>query len=812
MKKIATIILLITNAGLFAQTNIAKSELYGSLLTKNNAPLPDAIVQLLSATDSSLVKTEFTNEKGEFNFNGISNGFYFIQTNVLGYAKFTSSIFDVSESKMLPPFQLQKTEVSLAEVTVTARKPYIERDHGKMILNVENSIVSSGNSAFEVIEKAPGVRIDNNDNISFKGKQGVAVWIDGRPTPMTGSDLANYLKGMTSAAIEKVEFIANPSSKYDAAGSSIINIKLKKDKKLGTNGSATLAAGYGVYPKTNNGFTLNHRNKKINVFGNYNYAYRKGFNSLKLDRNFYSNDTFKGAYIQDNYLTMDFQNQIARAGVDYYANSKNTFGFVVNAVSNKFNPTGDNISMVYDETRTNTSRFETQNRSKDKWYNYSANLNYKHIIDTSGTELTTDVDYARFSNVTEQNFTTRYFDINNNEFLNPYLLYGDINGGLNIYSIKTDLAKPLKNGANFESGFKSSYVIADNNLAFYNRSNGLNSYDSAKSNHFIYTENINAVYANASKEWKKLSTQIGLRLEHTHITGNQLVYNETFDTSYIQLFPSAFIGYKLNDKNSLELNYSRRINRPGYDQLNPFRFYLDPTTYKAGNPYLQPQTTHSFELTHVFKQKIYSTLGFGRTSNNITEVIAPAPDQPKLTIQTNYNLTTADVYALNVSIPQEVTKWCHTTTDISLYYAAYSGNIANTTINKVGNVNFNINSVNVFNFTSTFSGELSGNYRSKEVYAYETVRPIWSLNFGLQKKFADNRAILKLNVNDIFHTNNARATTRFTGYVESYDVRRDTRVAFLSFTYKFGNTSLSPSQRRRGGAEDVKQRAGGSVG
>ncbi len=211
------------------ENNIQKNELIGYIVNEQKQPVQDVIIQLLKTSDSSLVKTEFSDEKGEFKFSDINTGSYFIQTNSIGYVKHNSELIFLNQSKTLEPVILQKTAVALTEVTVSARKPYIEREHGKMILNVENSIASTGSSAFEVIEKAPGVRVDNNDNISFKGRSGVSIWIDGKPTPMTGSDLANYLRGISSSAIDKIEFIANPSSKYDAAGSSIINIKLKKD-------------------------------------------------------------------------------------------------------------------------------------------------------------------------------------------------------------------------------------------------------------------------------------------------------------------------------------------------------------------------------------------------------------------------------------------------------------------------------------------------------------------------------------------------------------------------------------------------------
>lgn len=811
---IKTGIVLASCAILFT-SQVAKAQSYsisGKFLNQENTPIADAIIQLLKSSDSSLVKNEFTDEKGTFNFSDTKEGSYIIHANVLGYKGFLSSLINVNYDVKLPDMSLQKSEVELKEVAVIARKPYVEREKGKVILNVESSINAAGSSAFELIERAPGVRVDNNDNVSLNGKSGVAVWIDGKPTPMTGSDLANYLRGIPSSSIEKIEMISNPSARYDAAGSAIINIKLKKDKRVGTNGSISSSYGQGVYMKTNNSLSLNHRNKKVNVFGSYNYAYREVFSHLKLDRRFYQNDTFIGAYNQNNYIKLDFNNHIARAGVDYFANKNNTFGFVVSGVSNKFNPKGDNVADVYDQNNSKSSTYTTTNRSKDNWYNYSVNFNYKHSFDSLGTELTTDFDYAHFGNQTEQNFTTRYFDLNNEEYLNPYLLHGDINGDLNIYSIKNDFVKTLKKEYKLEAGQKSSYVVADNKLSFFDRSNDLNIFDSTKSNHFIYTENINAVYATVSKDYKKWSTQLGFRCEHTSVTGRQLVNNTSFSKDYVQLFPSAFVGYKFSDKHGWEFNYSRRINRPSYEQLNPFKFYIDPTTYKEGNPYLLPQTTESFELTHVFKQKIYTTLGFGRTNKNITEVIAPADNQPKITIQTNKNLAQVDIFALNCSLPIDVAKWWHITNEINSYYASYTGNVANTPLKNIGNLNFNINMVNTFNFTSNFSGEVSGFYQTKEVYAFDVIKPRWFFNIGLQQKLWNNKATLKLNVNDLLYTNQTTADVAFTDYREHFVVQRDSRVVTIAFTYKFGKSSVPGSKRRQGGADDIKQRAGSGMG
>ena len=432
------------------------------------------------------------------------------------------------------------------------------------------------------------------------------------------------------------------------------------------------------------------------------------------------------------------------------------------------------------------------------------------VLDTLGTEITTDFDYANYGNKTQQNFATRYYDLNNNEFQNPYLLYGDIKGNLDIYSLKSDFVTTFKNKLKLESGFKSSYVKADNNLEFYDRSNGTDVLDATKSNHFIYKENINALYVNTSKTFGKWSAQLGFRMENTNISGEQLVTNTTSKNSYTQWFPSLFMSYNFNEKNSLEFNYSRRIARPSYDQLNPFKFYLDPTTYREGNPFLNPQTSHSLEGTHVLNQKIYTTLNFSRTNDNITEVIAPSDTEQQVTIQTNKNLDTFDLFGLFIIMPLEYTKWWSATNSINSYYGAYSGTIANTTLQNQGNFNFNINTVNNFKITKTFTSELTANYRAREIYAFMDVNPIWFINVGFQKKFKNNSS-LKLVVNDVFYTNRTTAETEFTNYLEGFKVSRDTRVAVLSYTYNFGSAA-NQARRRASGIDDLKQRANSTAG
>ncbi|KFF21052.1 TonB-dependent receptor [Chryseobacterium sp. JM1] len=753
---------------------------------------------------NALVKTEIAEQNGKFSFSDLKTGNYKLKINRNGSEVYQSDMIQIAENKSLSPIDLNIK--SIEGVTITKTKPYIERQDGKMILNVENSIASTGNSAFEVLEKAPGVNVDSNDNISLRGKGNLLVQIDGKNTPMTGSDLAAYLRGIPSSTVDKIEFITNPSSKYDAAGTSIINIKLKKDQRKGTNGSVSTALGTGKFIKNNNSFSINHRNKKVNVFANYSFAYREFYNHLVLDRNFYTNGTFEKAYLQDNFLKFNFRNHIAKAGMDYYMNDKNVLGFSVGFISNRFDPKGDNSSMILGNDHQPDGSFTTQNRSRDHWKNVSFNLNHKYTIDSLGSEITTDFDFINYSNTSLQNFETRNYEASGN-LTNIDILQGDIGGNLNIYSLKSDVTKNLKNKWKLEAGIKTSFVKADNDLKFFNASSGVPELDLNKTNHFIYEENINAVYGNASKKWDKFSATFGLRAENTNVTGTQLTTNQVNKKNYTQLFPSAVFSYDITDKNNLEINFSRRITRPSYNQLNPFKFYLDPTTYKAGNPELNPQTTMNYELTYSLNSKYFATLSYSKTDNNITDVIKPVFENGEnITVQTNENLSSASYLGLYLIAPVKVTKWWDMNNSANFYYGSYTGNVSGTQINNKGNFTFNLNSINSFKLGNGFTAELTGNYRAREVYAYMDVQPNWYLNIGAQKKFKNN-SVLKLSFNDVFFTSNPKAQTTFNNYVENFVVKRDSRVATISYTYNFGS-SKNGQPRKTGGADDLKQRIG----
>lgn len=801
---------LLASVPLLSQSDAPKYSVSGRIQFEDKTSGPGINVLLRNAADSSLVKTAVTDDEGNFLLADVMNGKYFLETFYVGYTTYQSEVWEMASDKNFGDLTLLPNQTMTQEVNVVAIKPLIERKHDKLIMNVESSIGAAGTNALEILGKAPGVLVDGNENISMRGKQGVIVMVDGRPVPVAGADLATFLKGIQAAEIEKIEFVTNPSARYDAAGNAgIIDIKLKRDKRFGTNGGLSLSAGHGLYHKASAGIRLNNRSKYFNLFGSYNYSNNEGMNDLKLLRKFYVNDSMTGAYDQHNFMLFPIQTHSLRGGADYFLNKKTTLSVLGTFSDTGLDKVGENTSDVWNENSEVVSAFKTKNNSSERWTNYTTNFNLKHEFDSTGKTLTADIDYGKYGNGSLQNFTTNYYDAVGEPMGIPNLLYGDMNGSLELKSIKADYVNPIGETAKFELGVKSSLVESDNEILFYDRTAEQNTLDTTKSNHFIYKENINAAYISADKQWKKWGLQVGLRGEQTVAKGTQLINGQSFDRNYFQLFPSSVLSYKSNDKNDWALSYSRRIDRPGYNQLNPFKFFLDPTTYREGNPYLLPQLSDSYDLTHTWKQKVSTSLTYTSTAQNIAEVIYPDPDNLYVTVQTDKNLTRFQLFGIGFYAQLQPTKWWTSVISGNAYYAHYSGNLANTNLNR-GATTANVNVTNNLYLPKGFVAELTANVRAREVYGYMLVEPIWFISTGVAKPVLNKKGMLKFSFSDMFFTNGPRAYSEFRDYKENFKVRRDTRVAMLTFTYSFGKGQASPSSRRTGGAEDEKRRAASS--
>ena len=784
----------------------------GTVTDQAGKPLTFASVLLMNETDSAVIRTELTDETGAFRLSPTLEGDYRIRVVYSGYDVVNSGIVHLSSAPVsLPEIRLEQHATTLKDVTLTMQKPFVEVHADKLVVNVENSIVSAGSSVMEVLQQSPGVKVDQNDNISLKGKPGVNVMIDGRTLPVSAQDLANMLKSMPAGSVDKIELISNPLAKYDAAGTGgIINIKTKKDSRMGINGSVNGSYGQGIYPKETGGFNINYRQKKLSMYANYNANYRDGFSHVNWVRAYYDGHTFTSAFVQNNSMRLFFRTNMATAGIDYKLSPKTTIGGSVTGEDFNLGTKGYYHATVLDADRQEQSFFATTNSSAGNWKNYAPNIHLKHTFDSTGEEVTVDADYARYWNTNKQDFTTRYYALNGDETHIPYMLHGDVTGLTQIRSLKTDYTEPLKNGARLEAGFKVSYVTADNEPNFYDRSNGGNEYDSGKSNHFLYSEQISALYLNGSRDWKKWSTQLGLRVEQTILEGHELVSDQEFKNTYTQLFPSLAVQNHIDKNNDLGVTLSRRIERASYDDLNPYKFYVDPTTYKAGNPYLKPALTYAAELSHAWKQRLITTLAYSTTTNVITEVIKPSTTQEKVTIQTKDNLATMEFIGLGGAYTLPISKWWTNVTNFNAYYARYEGDISNTHLNE-GKPMFDINTSTKFTLPNDWSAEVTFFYQAAQVYGFLNLTAISTLNAGIQKNLLNKKLTIKVNANDIFYNGNLNGSSYFTNYTEVFTAKHDTRQANVAVTWRFGKKDALV-RKHNGGAEEEKMRANQKAG
>lgn len=802
----ATACLVVTAA--LAQTPAKPAyKISGSVADENGKGAPFASVALLKAKDSSLVKGAITNDNGLYTFDRVAAGTYIIRATVVGYAKSYSKPTAVSADAPevnVPVLKLSSTSKVLKGVEITSTKPLIERKFDRTIMNVENSVLAAGNSAMEILERAPGVAIDKDDNISLRGKQGVTVMIDGKQTYLSSAQLATLLRSTDGTNIQSIEIITNPSAKYDASGNSgIINIKLKKTRTAGTNGSVTVGGGYGTYFKDNQSISLNHKEGALNLYGSFSHNDRERANSINIDR------VIDTAGKQTYFSQLAFMPQTShsnnyRFGLDYDISKNNTMGLLMSGYFNSEYDHNSNNTRI-GSTPTNLDSLQnTTSVFNQTYHNFEIDLNDKITIDTLGQELSFDVDYSRFKNTNNASYNNYYLFANESQQHPPVYLQNQSPSSIQINTEQIDYTYPFNKTLKMETGLKSSYVKTDNDLQAQIQNAGVFVNDASRTNHFVYSENVNAAYVNLSKSYKGFSVQVGLRAENTNSTGNLITNNQVVDRSYTDLFPSAFVNQTINPKNEVSLSYSRRIDRPNYDNLNPFVYYLDQYTYSKGNPFLNPQYTNSFEFNYTYNKTINVGINYSHTTDVMTEIIL-SDNVKKATYQTNLNLNSQDAYGLNVNTPYTITKWFTGNVNVNTFYLGFkSDNLQGGNLND-GQVTVQFKTTETFQITKTFRAEVSSNYTSPLTFGIYKLEARYNIDGGLSKSFANKKANLKFSVSDIFNTNRNNLSANYQSTNFSIKQKNESRVGRLTFTYNFGNSKIKARQHQTG-AESEKGR------
>lgn len=796
----------------FTQAQTTTYSIKGNVADNTNQPIGAPTVSLLQAKDTTIIKTLVGDINGGFTFDNIKNGSYLLRVTAIGFGKYTSAnVLINNKSVTLPTIHLQAANTALKEVSVTGKKDFVEQQIDRTVVNVNALISNTGTNALEVLQKAPGVFVDQDGNITFKGKGGVMVMIDDKPTYLSAANLATYLRSLPSSALDKIELMDNPPAKYDAAGTGgVINIKTKKNTIRGFNAAFTSSYGIGFYSRWRESLNLNYRVNKVNLFANLSYDYNQNYRKLEIDRDYLHPDESTDFVFKDiSIFRPKYKNYNAKVGADFFISDNTTWGIVLTGGLSNGRDDSPVYSSFYNIGGGLDSTINTRNISHNKFNNGGINVNYSHKFDTTGTSLTFDLDYIRDVSGSKQTF------INNTLYpggtlINSQTIANDLPAFIDIYAAKADFSKPLKNKGKFEAGIKTSYVSTDNAANYFNVVDGVSTINYDNTNRFLYKENINAAYVNYNQNFGRFGLQTGLRLENTNGNGHQLGNVQKPDSSFVNhytnLFPTIYLSYKLDTAghNTIVGSYGRRIGRAGYGQLNPFTDIIDKFTQFRGNPFLRPEFTDEYKMGYNYKSLLSVSLLYRYTRDVQGETIF---QDGVIFVSTPGNIGYQKNWDLSVNLNLQPAKWWTANVNGDLYRNAYKGLLYSGMVNQAGNT-FAGNANNQFTLGKGWSAELSGFFRTSGVYGQFISIPTGMVNSGIQKKFLKDKASLKLSLNDMFKTFSPSGhITSIANANATYHNTLDTRVTTLAFTYSFGKTLNNPPKRQVGSADDEQGRA-----
>ena len=674
---------------------------------------------------------------------------------------------------------------NLMEVVVKTTTPIVQVKTDKILLNVDAMPNAAGTNALELLRQAPGISIDGQDNIKMSGKNGIQVLLDGRLQTLNSQQIASLLKSTDAANIKTIEVIANPSSKYDAAGNAgIINIIFKKSNQYGTNGSLTLGYQKMEHYRQNSAFNINTKGKNFNAFANGNYDH--SLQNTTVSNNRYLSDK---TFLQKGVERQGYKNPGLRAGLDYNLNSKSKIGAILNYNSVWDDFPSDATTIVQSVSsnsilNTITSANLTENR-------LGSNVNYQ-FQDTIGRTLNIDADWlnykAKLGNLVNNNF-------NNINAIN--IFDNNTKTNINLFSIKANLSlKVLKDGA-LESGVKFSSSKTQNDLRTY-QNNG--NQELNQINNYNYREKIYAAYSSFNKSYNKWNLQAGLRAEFTQSEGasvdGQQNRSALSDSSYLNIFPTLFLRYQADEDHSFGFSYTKRLNRPSFQDQNPYIYRTDFYYSEQGNPYLLPAYTQSFGLDFTWKGQTQIKLNYNQTKDLMEDIITQTGDQ---TLAKWINAGTRSFLNINVSSPFQINKIWSGYFYVEPYYQFYKADLSKyaglANINN-GGLGFNSYLSNNIDLGKKWSGTLSNwfNYASRSSI-YKT-KAITSVDVAFKKQLMENKLILNFAYRDIFNTQRW-AQTALIGQINQSSVRKwESSGAYVGLSYRFGNQKIKAVRSR----------------
>ncbi len=800
MKAVLTFIMF-----LFMTSNLMAQNLRGKVIDSENLPVSLAAVSLYKEDGKTFIKASISNDQGTFMIQNIKTGSYKLIIEILGFEKYTSATFAFLESdKDLGTIQLKEASETLNEVSIKAEKPIVQVQADKTVFNIQNTISASGDSGFELLRKAPGITVDNNDNIIVEGKTGVLIYIDDKPSVLRGDDLVNYLKTIQATDVESIEIITQPSSKYDAEGNAgIINIIFKRDKSLGTNGSLATGLTYGEFARYNNSVSFNNRNKKTSVYGSFSNRFGESLNFINLFRT--QNDIIFDARTE---TIIDNNSNNARIGFDWHATKKSTFGMILTGNFSKSDANSSSRTPI--TTIGNNLPDEVLvagSDSENQTVNLYINGNYKYKT-KKGTSVNFDIDYGRYERDRENLQPNRYFNGDETLLISEIINFMITPIDIDILTSKVDYEQNFLKGK-LGIGMKYSKVVTDNEFDFFDRINDVDILIDERTNDFNYDEQVSAAYVNYNRKFKKWNLQLGLRVEQTNSDGKLTslisTQNDRVKRNYTDWFPSGGLTYQMNRKNSFALTYSRRIQRPNYASLNPFEYKIDELSFSKGNPFLQPQYTDNLKLSHTYNYRLTTSLSYSFIRDYFAKVTeAIGQNQNFLTTR---NVANQKVINVGISYPTKFNNWWSIYFSVNAYRSIFEA--TNTDFIPISQNTLSLYAQNTFKLPKGFKAEVSGWYSSPSIWGgtYRT-KSLGSLNIALQKKILNDKFTARLAFNDILYTSPWQGDTQFGNLIINGDGGNDSRQVRLNLTYNFGRNEIKKAKKRTTGLEDEKNRLG----
>ena len=739
----------------------------GKVIEENNQPVSYASVVLYNALDTSIVKAETTDENGLFTFENIKRGSYFAEIGFIGYTDYKTSVFNLEGVLHTIDAIMMTKGLQLEEVTISAQRAIVEVKADRTVFNVQGTINTTGDNGLNLLRKAPGVLVDNNNNISVLGRAGVLIYVDGKRIPLSGDDLSNYLQNLTAEQIDKIDIISNPGAKYEAQGNAgIIDIRLKKDKNLGANGSVSGTYGHGRYGQGNLNANGNYRNKRMNTFGSLGYNQGIRWNEMIFDT--YQN---KIRLDETNRSTADYNGFDGRWGTDFFISKMHTIGFLVSGQQNFSTGLSNNKTLISPESNPTKidSILSAPNTSEADRKQMTFNINY--AFESGKHRVNVDADYGRFRNFSDHYQPNFYFNPSETDVVSERINSYETPVDIDIATFKADYETKLWGGS-LGAGTKYSNVTTDNTFRFFNIENNIETQNNRRSNQFLYKENVWAGYGNYSRNLNaKWNASAGLRVEHTDAVGELIAFVPDLEEdpttfNYVSFFPSAGLTYQYKPEHAFALNYGRRINRPDYNVLNPFREQLSELSYATGNKALAPEIVNNVELGYTLKYRYSFKLAYSLTKDQITRLIGPDEIDPRAGFISWDNLATQKLYSANISLPVDITKWWNAYMNFS---ASYTDNQADYGDGKIVDLqagSYSFFQQHTFNLGKKWKGEISGWYSGPGVWGgvflYD---PSYSLNFGLQRRFLSDKLNVRVSANDVTYHSGWSGVSRFNGQV-----------------------------------------------